>query len=242
MSKITKITAFFLFFIMCFCLHVTAAVSDLVFDRPIVQVETCSTAGEKQTRYTYDGVCSYTSETRECCGLSWSAWGEDCPSASDCTSSQCWNGSSCVVKGSTSRNCSGNVTNASSGTQTRTARCVSGTGWMYGSWTGTCTCKSGYTWNSSTNTCGSSCTKTCSSNQVLDKSCTCCNLGCYIVSGGSGTCNCISGTYMIQTTCCLMTNGVKYQLPYGYSNCSAFASAFGFSLKSKDSYCSQTIY
>ena len=107
--------------------------------------ESCSTAGATQNKYTASG-CSYTTQSRTCCATTgeWSDWGGSCPS---CSSSQCWDGSKCADKEAVSRTCSGNVTNAQSGTQTRTATCTNGSGWSYGAWTGTCTCKSGYTWS-----------------------------------------------------------------------------------------------
>ena len=109
--------------------------------------ESCSTAGATQNKYTASG-CSYTTQSRTCCATTgeWSDWGGSCPS---CSSSQCWDGSKCADKEAVSRSCLGNVTNAQSGTQTRTATCTNGSGWSYGSWSGTCTCKSGYTWSGS---------------------------------------------------------------------------------------------
>ena len=111
--------------------------------------ESCSTVGTTQNKYTASG-CSYTTQSRTCCSNgSWSDWGKSCPTAASCGTNECWDGSKCASKGSTSRNCSGNVTNATSGSQTRTATCTSGSGWSYGSWTGTCTCKRGYSWTGS---------------------------------------------------------------------------------------------
>ena len=90
-------------------------------------------------RYTPNG-CSDTVETW--CYVSWCSGNITCPS---CTST------------SQSRSCSGNVLNATGGTQYRyrlvTSACGSCTYGSWGSYTGTCTCKSGYTWD------GSSCTK-----------------------------------------------------------------------------------
>ena len=110
--------------------------------------ETCGcSAGAVE--YKPKGECG--TSTRTCCGgVSWSEWDEACPS---CSSSQCWNGSTCVNKEAVSRSCSGNVANAAGGTQTRTATCTNGSGWSYGSWTGTCTCNTGYSWSSSSNKC-----------------------------------------------------------------------------------------
>ena len=120
-------------------------IEDPIIVDPIIDTE--CTSGQK--KYQISG-CSQQTNTCSSCGT-WCGWGVSCPSSSSCTSSQCWKSStcSCESKGSTSRTCSGNVSNASSGTQTRTATCSSGSGWSYGSWTGTCTCKSGYTWTGS---------------------------------------------------------------------------------------------
>ncbi len=60
-----------------------------------------------------------------------------------------WSSSGCVYTQSctdTSRACSGNVSGACSGTQTRSVTGTCGS-CSYGIWTGTCTCASGYTWN-----------------------------------------------------------------------------------------------
>ena len=114
--------------------------------------ESCSSWG--QVQYKPNGTCGTTQRT--CCATTgaWSDWGGSCPS---CASSQCWDGTKCADKEAVSRTCSGNVTNAQSGSQTRTATCSSGSGWTYGAWTGTCTCTSGYTWNSSTKRCIKAC-------------------------------------------------------------------------------------
>ncbi len=101
--------------------------------------ESCSSKGQVQYKYTASG-CSYTTQSRTCCATTgeWSDWDKSCPS---CSSSQCWNGSKCEDKGPVSRPCSGNVANASGGTQTRFATCTS-SGWSYGPWVDNCTCKS----------------------------------------------------------------------------------------------------
>ena len=248
MSKIIKITAFFLFFVMCFCVRNALAqdlsgtcpythkwccwngemtcvdksssaadyctdfcgdslerVDDLT-DLPTLDggilkpIETC-TKGATQTKYTASG-CTYTTQTRECCGLTWSGWDEECCSGADCcTSSQCWNGSSCVSKGVTSRECSDAFENAISGTQTRIATCNNGTGWIYTNWIGTCTCETGYDWSTS------GCVKqyqpvvcsisSCPSGQHLVNAGTedcCCeydNCGVLIIGGNTGPCRCL---------------------------------------------------
>lgn len=63
-----------------------------------------------------------------------------------CNSNECWNGSKCEAKDSTSISCVGFSQNTTGGTLTRTASCKEGDGWSYGYWKGTCTCKSGYYW------------------------------------------------------------------------------------------------
>ena len=105
----------------------------------IARAESCSSSGQVQYKYTASG-CSYTTQSRTCCATTgaWSDWGGSCPS---CSSSQCWNGSKCEDKEAVSRSCSGNVANASGGTQTRTAKCTS-SGWSYGTWVNNCTCRS----------------------------------------------------------------------------------------------------
>ncbi len=161
---------------------------------PIDPVFECTSG---QSQYKPNGDCG-TSERTCCSNLKWSGWDEACPSASSCGLNECWNGSSCVKKGSTSRSCSSSVANASSGTQTRTATCKSGTGWSYGSWTGTCTCKTGYTWSSgSCVSSGSSCK--CTINERLitysDGSCCCEFKTCgQTTSGGLvSPCKCLAG-------------------------------------------------
>ena len=118
-------------------------------EKPTDPITQC-TSGQTQNKYTASG-CGYSTSTRTCCSDGrWSAWGGSCQS---CSSSQCWDGTKCVDKEVVSRLCSGNITNAQSGMQTRTATCTNGTGWSYGSWSGFCTCKTGYTWS------GSSCSR-----------------------------------------------------------------------------------
>ena len=95
----------------------------------LAYAESCSTAGATQNKYTASG-CSYTTQTRTCCANGkWSEWDKACSGAGSCSSSQCWDGSKCVDKEAVSRTCLGNVTNAASGTQTRTATCTSCSGW-----------------------------------------------------------------------------------------------------------------
>lgn len=108
--------------------------------------ESCGSAGSTEVKYSASG-CSYTTQTRTCCSdKTWSDWDKKCPATPSCGTNECWNGSSCAAKGEVLRDCSGNVTNATGGTQIRTATCTAGSGWSYGSWTGLCICKSNFTW------------------------------------------------------------------------------------------------
>lgn len=91
------------------------------------------------------GDCETSS--RKCCpDGKWSEWDKSCNGSANCASNQCWDGSRCTDKGDVSRKCSDNISNASGGTQTRTATCINGTGWKYGDWTGDCECSNGYSW------------------------------------------------------------------------------------------------
>lgn len=125
--------------------------ADYTYAIPLI--DSC-TAGQKQ--YQASG-CSY--QTKTCCGPTgaatvsinfWSDWDVNCPS---CSSTQCWNGSSCVNKPTeTSVSCKKSPYNGKSGTLTLSYRCLQGSGWSTFV-SGTCTCYSGYTWNSTTMTC-----------------------------------------------------------------------------------------
>ena len=167
---------------------------------PAIPVGDC-TSGQVQ----YRAVDPCGTETRTCCSsLKWSDWGGDCSGAASCSSTQCCNGSKCEIKEVISRACSGNIFAATGGILTRSATCNNGSGWSYGSWTGTCTCKSGYKWdgvgacvidsgNVSTN-----CSKTtCPSGQhAVDTIAGCCceydNCG-KTIYGQMGACRCMAG-------------------------------------------------
>ena len=189
------------------------AAAKIIDDEILLPIDRCTT-GQKQ--YQASG-CSYTTET--CCDR-----GEWCSGTCKTCSST-----------SESRNCSGNVTNATGGTQTRrrsvTSSCGSCSYGSWGSWTGTCTCKGGYSWNSSSQTCNKSCTLTCSSNQLLDEgSCYCCKASDYLFNRGSANANC---TYNFNT-CCTQRfagggYGGTYKLPLNMSSCTEFKSTFGLS-------------
>lgn len=98
-----------------------------------------------RVQYRQNGSCGTSSRT--CCSDgNWSDWDKTCSGSSNCTSVQCWDGNRCVDKEEVSRKCLDNISNASGGTQTRTAKCISGTGWEYGEWTGDCECSNGYAW------------------------------------------------------------------------------------------------
>ena len=145
--------------------------------------------------YKPSGECG-TSKRTCCSGASWSDWDKDCPEDA-CGSNECWNGSICEKKGELSRSCFGNVSNALSGTQTRTATCNTGSGWRYSDWSGACTCKTGYTWSSNScvpSTPGSTCNCTTGERLITyaDGSC-CCefkNCGQTTSSGLVSMCKC----------------------------------------------------
>ncbi len=195
---------------------------------PIEPVFECTSG---QTQYKPNGDCE-TSDRTCCSNGKWSGWDEECDTSSSCGVNECWNGTKCDAKGSTSRNCSGNVANAKSGTQTRTATCKSGTGWSYGSWSGTCTCNTGYTWNSTSKTCAS---KDCAAKEFYNASSDrCCNAGSYMfkpgTNGNNMFVNCEAEVLDVTTECCSMTDGSEFHLPVSAGSCSAFASKAGLSL------------
>ena len=98
--------------------------------------------------------CSY--KQRTCCpnqtwgNLVYPSEGSGCADSQSCLPSQCYvledNGDyDCQNKGPLSGNCSQYVPNSISGTATRTATCVSGSGWQYSVWNdNNCICKPGY--------------------------------------------------------------------------------------------------
>ncbi len=148
-----------------------------------MEIATCQKLGH--TQYKSDGECETLKRT--CCpNAMWSDWGNgECSGTNSCTSSQCWNGTTCEDK-DISRPCSGNVANAKSGTQTRTATCT-GSGWSYGSWDGACTCKTGYTWKSS-GQCVFSATIGDGSGTIIGCSSVSCPSGQHVVETASGCC------------------------------------------------------
>ncbi len=108
-----------------------------------VLAESCTSEGSTQTMYTING-CGDTASSRVCCRGTWCDWGV----------------TSCVYQctaTSETRNCSGNVSNSVSGTQTRTRSVRSGCGGCsynsWSSWSGKCTCASNYYWNYGNLTC-----------------------------------------------------------------------------------------
>ena len=191
-----------------------------ISDDPIVPL--CTTG---QKKYTASG-CSYTTET--CCDR-----GEWCSGTCKTCSST-----------SESRSCSGNVTNATGGTQTRsrsvTSRCGSCSYGSWGSWTGTCTCASGYTW-SGTACISQGCTLTCSGNYFLDKgNCRCCRKTCL----WGGMCDCTSGSYLLATTCCdIRISGTvrSIQVCCGYQSCNEMATALGGTVTGSPYVCSKDL-
>lgn len=115
--------------------------------------ESCSTSG--QLRYSASG-CSYTTEI--CCHGAWTS-GATC---TECSSDQCWNGSSCVSKPSTAPYMLNNTTTPTAAQYKSNAsvcvfnwKCYNGTGWLsnMGSGLNYCACVGGYSWDSSSQTC-----------------------------------------------------------------------------------------
>ena len=107
----------------------------------LAHAESCSTDG--QVQYKPSGSCGTSS--RKCCSnLKWSDWDAECDGASSCTANQCWNGTKCEDKGAVQSTCKAVIPNTISGNLTRTAKCVSGSGWQYGEWDGECDCADGY--------------------------------------------------------------------------------------------------
>ena len=96
-----------------------------------------------QVQYKPSGSCGTSS--RKCCSNGkWSDWDAECDGASSCTANQCWNGTKCEDKGAVSSACADVIPNTVEGDVTRTAKCVSGSGWQYGEWDGECWCADGY--------------------------------------------------------------------------------------------------
>ena len=191
-------------------------------DDPIIPGGEIYSNGDK--KYTPSG-CSDTVETY--CYGSWCSGNITCPS---CTST------------SQSRSCSGNVTNATGGTQYRyrtvTSGCSSCSYGSWGSYTGTCTCKSGYTWSGSA--CNKTCTTTCSGNYFLDKgNCRCCRKTCL----WGGVCDCTNGSYLLSTNCCTIrvssVNHSEVPICCGYQSCDEMATALGGTLTSGPYICSK---
>ena len=114
----------------------------------------CGTAGQKKYKYTADsGGCGYSTEINTCCANGyWSGFEAEGSAGTTCTSgayacdstTTCWNGSNCANKGSVSSSCT-NFFPRSLGQATRSATCLLGLGWVYGSWdTSACHCNSDY--------------------------------------------------------------------------------------------------
>ena len=156
-------------------------------DPELGEAELAKDCTSGQVQYKPSGECG-TSERTCCSNRIWSAWDGECSGSSLCSSSQCWNGSKCENKGVVSRPCSGNVTGATGGTQTRTATCTKGSGWSYGNW--------------SSNTCvydlggGGACN--CGANEHMVRypngNCCCENNTCGTIlpSGNKGYCKCLN--------------------------------------------------
>ena len=195
----------------------------IIIDDPIHPIDEC-TSGQK--KYEISG-CSQVTST--CCRGQWCSGRSSCIS---CTST------------SQSRSCSGNVSNATGGTQYRYRSVTSGacdSSCSYGSWgsySGTCTCASGYTWSGTA--CNKSCTTTCSGNYFLDKSnCRCCRKTCL----WGGLCDCTNGSYLLSTNCCTIriSGTTRSEIPIccGYQSCDEMATALGGTAMSSAYMCSK---
>ena len=169
---------------------------------------TCTYSGWNDSGCSYTQSCTATSESRNCSGnvnnacagtqtrtrtvagtcgsCSYNSWGSW--STSGCSYTQ-----SCTAT-SESRNCSGNVTNACAGTQTRT-RTVAGTCGScsynsWGSWTGTCTYTQSCT--ATTQACSGNVSNACAGNRTRTVTGTCgsCSYSGWSNSGCSYTQSC----------------------------------------------------
>ncbi len=217
MSKITKIVAFFVFFVVCFSVaNVSAQVYQVSKDDfSFVESPFCSEKGSTQTKYTADDKCGYETDTRTCCNSGeWSPWNEDCPACTCSSSTKPETEQSCKVGSSTKEN----------GKQTRSVTCDYDTcTWKKGSW-GECKCEN-----------------TCKGSDVFnEKTCECCWASCYLTTNinnnTSGACNCIDVQYNDIGRCCPMTNGQEYRMPASFSDCDSFASHLGLTSKVHEPY------
>lgn len=194
------------------------AAAKIIDDEILLPIDRCTT-GQKQ--YQASG-CSY--QTKTCCSTgSWSDWDTPCPS---CTSSQCWNGISCVNKPTeTSVSCKKSPYNGKSGTLSLSYICRSGTGWSTNV-SGTCTCYAGYTWDGIEMTCKAGCAPpACNYDSFVNyNKCQCCMKSC--LTGGG--CDCVE-EFAGNTCCRFKLSGRTYtvRLGYGYSSCASLAAAVG---------------
>lgn len=214
-------------------------------DKPIIigPIEAGCTSG--QTQYQPKGDCGTSS--RSCCSDgTWSDWDGECSTSSSCGLNECWNGSACVSK-PTSTACTCN-----NGTCSLVYTCVSGSGWKS---TRNCTCDSGYQKNSSGECVHSSCTQSCSSGKYRVEissglragECDCCSPR-GVQKKADGTCgaigtyiDCRSADYNIAVgyqTCCRKIGEIGittvYSLPSTYSSCSNWGSDMGWSMESTE--------
>ena len=209
---------------------------------PVKPIEKECTSG--QTQYQPKGDCGTSS--RSCCsGGTWSDWDGECSGASSCGANECWNGSKCVSKPSST------ACTCNNGTCSLTYRCVSGSGWKS---TKNCTCDSGYQKNSSGECVHSSCVQSCSSGKYRVEissglragQCDCCSAAGR-QKKADGTCgpiatyyDCLSGNYYRpqSQTCCRKIDELVitmvYTLPSTYSSCSNWGRDMGWSMESTE--------
>ena len=256
MSKIIKITAFFLFFVMCFYVKNVWAVTCLGNQQQCCkngELSCCPHAGydEKGRELFYDisGCESFEEFERV----------EDfditLKPVEFCT------------KGATQEKYT--ATGCTYETETRTCCGTNWSGWDEDCPTQTCTScpfssrpvstqecttsKGGEGIQERTVTCNKTtctwsvgswgackCNATCSSGQFLESTiCSCCNADCYRIDG-QGFCNCVD-SFPIKDVCCTFEEG-EYRLPGSQSSCQSFAEAAGMRLSTISSHrCAMTI-
>ena len=195
---------------------------------PFYPIELECELGDVQ--YRPKGDCD-TSEKRCCSNGKWSDWDGECGGSSSCGLNECWNGSKCVSKPSST------ACTCNNGTCSLTYRCVSGSGWKS---TKNCTCDSGYQKNSSGECVHSSCAKGCSVGQYLREiqvgynkgQCECCYPSGYNANGSLTTMqNCIEYAQIPGAKKCCRTTAydgptpIYYTLPSTFSSCSALGEA-----------------
>ncbi len=205
---------------------------------PIDPIVKCTSG---QSQYKPNGDCG-TSERTCCSDGTWSGWDGECSDSSSCGLNECWDGSKCAAKPSST------ACTCTNGTCSLTYSCISGSGWKS---TKNCTCSSGYQKNSSGECVHSSCAKNCGTGMYLREiasglnkgQCECCApLGHQKLADGSCgglntrvTCMADYKDYISNNVCCEETRAtgivIVYGLPSKYSSCSDLGRAVGWTMK-----------